>query len=455
MRRSWGDKSPDAVFAGPMLLLNPSAARRRASWRHVVGTAVCIVALGAGMLPAEAANVSGTPGSSWGVFKPCRTSPRDNCAAVYAMTSIGSRLYIGGDFTSLVDPSGRRGPLGYQNLAVLDARNGQPITSFRRHRFDRSVLALAASADHTRIFAGGSFTHLDGSGVGRVVALSAGGGTRLSFRGLANRTVRALRLVYGRLYVGGDFISFNGHRRYRIAAVSPATGAVDRRFIPVTGSANHRSSVRSITAGGSPSRRPRIYLAGHFDTVGGSRHASIGAVDGGTGRVDQTFNPRVDQQAGDGKQAGDQAVAVPAGSGRAQAGVLLAAAGSLNRAYRFDLYGRRVWRLVSNGDVQTVTYRGTSVYLGGHFTCVASCYDSNRANNVRRLHVAAVSYNSIGTARVDRSWSPGLGPRHAPYFYGVWNLRILGGDLWAGGVFRNVDTRGPTYRRPKLAVFRG
>lgn len=402
--------------------------------------------------PAHAGTVSSTPGSSWGVYKACpKKYAKQNCGAIYAIAHVGSRVYIAGNFTSLVDPSGSHAPLAYTNLAALDAGTGRPVTSFRSHTFNRSVLSLATSSDGSRVFAGGSFSTIDGASAAHVVALNASTGSRLSFGSGTNGTVRALLAAYGKLYVGGDFTSVHGSTRYRAAALDPATGSLLSGFAPRPTAADGATQVRSFAAGVAGDGHPRLYVAGHFDTVSGSSHRSIAAVDPSSGRVDNSFNARVEHTLNDPLQAGDEVIAVPAAAGR-PAGVLLAQSGHSNRAYRYNLDGSRVWRWAPDGDVQTVAVSGTTVYFGGHFVCAANCRDDDPSNDVTRIHVAALNY---GNGSIDTSWAPALGPSYAPYFFGVWALRMVGNDLWAGGVFNQVTSHGTTYRRPKVAVFRG
>ncbi len=388
--------------------------------RVLVGT-VALLSLVVGALPASAASVGSSPASSWGVFKAC-SSGGGNCGAVYAMTHVGSTIYLGGDFTHLLNPAtGQK--IAMTNLAAISASSGAPV-SFRPQSFNGPVYALAATT--SRLLVGGAFQttadpHIAAYDLsGAPVSYSAG------FPG----TVRALDASSGTtLYAGGS----GGLRAFDLATGAARTG-FSARFSVGTGGVDVRTV--ALSAG-------RLYVGGHFDTVNGYARRSVAAVDPSSGSTVTAFNATVDAAAGDRLQAGDDLTVT-------STGVLLAQAGHLNRAYRFDLSGRRLWKFAPDGDVQTVALIGSSVYLGGHFTCAANCYDGNRSDDVARMHIAAVDY---ATGQIDAGWHPGLGPAFSPYFYGVWATDVVSGALVAGGVFKTV-TSGTSYSRPKVAIFR-
>jgi hypothetical protein len=131
---------------------------------------------------------------------------------------------------------------------------------------------------------------------------------------------------------------------------------------------------------------------------------------------------------------------------------LVAQAGHTNRAYRFDTTGKRLWSLLPNGDIQTVALSGSTVYFGGHFTCIATASPScSNGGGVTRIHIVAVD---LTTRAIDTTFKPRMDPSSAPYFLGVWTLELTAdGTLWAGGVFKQVTISSKTYSRPKLAAF--
>jgi hypothetical protein len=225
-------------------------------------------------------------------------------------------------------------------------------------------------------------------------------------------------------------------------------------FVPPTiaWSGSNTPDVRTLAFGADASATPSLYVGGHFDTVNGAAHMSVIRVNAATGALDTSFAPSLDVTADDPLQAADQIAWVDS-TQDGTAGIVVAQAGHTNRAYRFDLSGtRRLWYMTPNGDMQTVVLSGTTVYLGGHFTCVAtfpsSCYSTG---GITRIHIAAAD---LTTGAIDTTFKPRMDPSSAPYFYGVWSLEVAAdGTLWAGGVFMQVTVNGTGYPRPKLAAF--
>lgn len=411
--------------------------------------------------PAGAATVGGVPGSTWGVDRPCIVQDKQqNCAEIRATVTVGNTLFIAGDFTRLVEP-GTGKTLDYKNLAAINLDTGAPVTSFPKLGFNGKIFALAAEG--TTLYVGGAFTKVGGVYVKRLAAFDAANGARVtSFTPKANGVVRALTLAYGKLYVGGRFTAVSDVARTGAAAVDPASGQVDETFNPVLADGVNDDGksyveVRTFAAenlGGNPA----LFLGGHFDTVGGVAQRSVARVDPATGGYHGSFAPQgIEGSVTDPLLAGDQLIVVPSSATR-PAGVLLAQSGHSNRVYRWSLAGARKWKLVPDGDPQAIALQGNTLYVGGHFECMKYCRSTDPAKPpVPRMHIGAVEYDGTvkdGQPAVD-SWAPWVGPRYKPYYYGVWTLRLVDGDLWAGGAFRDIRGEdGASYTRPKLAVFR-
>jgi hypothetical protein len=373
-------------------------------------------------------------------------------------------LFLGGSFTKAIDPS-TGASRGYQNLAAVDDRTGKLVGSFAPHTFNGMVYAVAVDIPANLLYVGGNFTTVDGSAVAadHLAAFDITSGARIpSFAAQVDASVRAL--VYdgstNRLYLGGRFTAVQQQQRAHLAAVDPVSGALSADFDPpVLGwtetPASRLTEVRALTVGADASGRPSLYVGGHFDTVDGRPQQSLVRVDLATGALDAGFLPQVDAAADDDLQAVDKILWLDSTSAGGP-GIVVAQAGHLNRAYRFDLAGHRTWYLRPNGDVQTAVLYGNVVYLGGHFRCIAaggggsSCY-SHTGTYANRTHIAAVN---VSTGAILSSFRPQMDPKTKPYYFGVWNLRITsGGRLWAAGVFKAVTYQGRTYNRPKLAAF--
>jgi hypothetical protein len=426
--------------------------------RRVAAVVAAAVAMLGAAAPAFAAPNSTAPSvQNWGVWKTCGSAhPGGNCAQIRATAENSSThiLYAVGDFTDATNTAGTAS-LAYSDLVAIDETTGAVVTSFRAHKFNGRVDTVAVDQATNRVYVGGSFTTIDGSGVHaqHAAAFDATSGNLLSFNARADKAILALLPANGVLYLGGQFTSLGGTPRGMLAAVDPATGAVLPTFAPPTiaWSGSNSPDVRTLVLGADGNGAPMLYVGGHFDTVGGSAHLSVFRADPITGALDTGFAPKLDAPAGDALQAVDGIVWVD-GSAGGSPGIVVAQAGHFNRAYRFDTAGNRIWYLTPDGDMQAVAVSGSSVYFGGHFQCVAtapaSCYPSGA---VTRIHIAAFD---LATGAVDSQFAPKMNPTNAPYYYGVWSLEVTSdGTLWAGGVFTKVWSGGKTYQRPKLAAF--
>ena len=88
-------------------------------------------------------------------------------------------------------------------------------------------LVITASPDGSRVYVGGDFTTVDGIARGHVAAFDTATGALVStFAPSLSGQVRASRPRRPAVYVGGDFLSANGKTRSRLAAFAPANGAM-------------------------------------------------------------------------------------------------------------------------------------------------------------------------------------------------------------------------------------
>ncbi|MEZ5294052.1 MAG: PQQ-binding-like beta-propeller repeat protein [Vicinamibacterales bacterium] len=125
---------------------------------------------------------------------------------------IGRRLFIGGGFSRLSDPTG--------NAVVTDV--------FGRHlpgRFPRVEGPVHhIVADGTGgWFLVGDFTHVDGQPIARFARVTATRTVDPQFRVSADGVIRLVALAHGRVYLAGDFSTVNGAPRGGLAAIDVAT----------------------------------------------------------------------------------------------------------------------------------------------------------------------------------------------------------------------------------------
>lgn len=142
-------------------------------------------------------------------------------------------VYVGGRF-SAVRPSGA--PAGSSEtarsgLAAFSTSTGQLIGSFDV-ALNGEIRALALSADGSRLFLGGTFTTVNGVARNRLASVrTSDGSLDTAFVANANAYVIALAATSDALYVGGDFTTLKNTTQTRMAKVDPATGAVDTGFV--------------------------------------------------------------------------------------------------------------------------------------------------------------------------------------------------------------------------------
>jgi PKD repeat protein len=147
---------------------------------------------------------------------------------VWDQVVVGNMVYVTGEFTS-ARPAGS--PAGSNetartNLLAYNITTGVLNTTWKPTLNGKGAV-IAASTDGTRIFVGGSFTSVSGVTRNRVVALDATTGAVITtWNPGTDARVRSLAVSGSTLYMGGIFTSVAGQARTRLAAVSTTTGAL-------------------------------------------------------------------------------------------------------------------------------------------------------------------------------------------------------------------------------------
>jgi hypothetical protein len=136
---------------------------------------------------------------------------------------VGDVAYVGGSFTTATAPTGGASA-PRANLAAFDARTGALLQTFRA---DTNGTVRSLATDGTRLFVGGSFTSVGGVARSRLAALDPTTGAVITgWNAPANSNVYALAVGGGRLHVAGSFSTLAGESRSRLGAVDAATGAL-------------------------------------------------------------------------------------------------------------------------------------------------------------------------------------------------------------------------------------
>ncbi len=190
---------------------------------------------------------------------------------VFAITQVGDVIYVGGRFTQVApNKSATYSDRAY--LAAFEADSGQFISSFTPV-LNGEVRALASSADGSRLFVGGSFTSVNGEARNAIVSVDpATGATDSGFAVTANvSTVFDIEVDGSRVYLAGDFTALNGvPNASRAARVNASTGAVDASWKP-------RPNARVETIAIPPSG-DRVYLGGKFSSLAGVSADNLASV---------------------------------------------------------------------------------------------------------------------------------------------------------------------------------
>jgi WD40 repeat protein len=189
---------------------------------------------------------------------------------VRAIAHAGDRTFIGGSFTGV-------GGQARNNVAAI-AADGDVDRLFNPGT-DGKVRAVAASKDGSVIFLGGTFSMAGGAPRANLAAVDAVTGEALA-GWQANTTgttpdVNSLAVHGDRLYVGGRFGGIDGSGRKRLVAIDTATGNLVSEFRP-----EPNASVTEVVVSPDGST---VYAGGAFTALGGQARQRAGSVHAATG----------------------------------------------------------------------------------------------------------------------------------------------------------------------------
>lgn len=193
--------------------------------------------------------------------------------AVRSIAVLGDRVYLGGDFSNVNGQARTR-------LAAVGALNGA-LDAGWRPMANNTVRKLEISNDGTRVYAGGAFTTISGLSRPNLLRMNPVTGEPSSWRPNPGRPVIDLALSGTRAYTaeGGQ---------------GGAAGAYDT----ITGVAAWRlfgdGDTQAVTVYGN-----LVYVGGHFDQLGGQSRGKLAAVVPATGALDPQWNPRTDRDVWD------------------------------------------------------------------------------------------------------------------------------------------------------------
>src|SRR4051812_29901853 len=149
-------------------------------------------------------------------------------ASVQGLTVAASKAWAGGRFTSVRPPGAALGTseVAQAYLAAFDQGTGALDSSFAPVLNDQ-VYAVAATADGSRIFVGGDFTTVNGVTRNRIAAFdTATGALVATWKPSVSYRVKTIAVSGNTVYFGGSFGLVNGQDRPRLAAVTADTGTL-------------------------------------------------------------------------------------------------------------------------------------------------------------------------------------------------------------------------------------
>lgn len=341
-----------------------------------------------------------TPAQTWGAN-----------GRVLAVLPLGDKVYIGGDFTAVIDRSGASHPAS--RLAVFTPATGTFDLGWSAGA-NGSVRTIAAASG--QLYIGGSFTSVNGVGRKKLAKLNAvSGALDSSWAPVVNRPPDGLALAGGSVYVSGPFTEAGSQGtalapRPYVAKFSAGTGALDSSWAP---SPNNRVRVVRASADGSA-----VFIGGNFTAVNGSWDArSLAKVSTATGSLVTGFVPGATNLSYK-SPVFDIAVG---GSGRIFVGVAGqgGACASVN-----DATGAVQWSKHTNGNLQAVSVSGPTVYCGGHFNG-AGAFDGQTRHKLASVDV---------TTGTTLPFAPVVNSA-----LGVWSIGTDPGHLFIGGDFTRIS----------------
>lgn len=191
-------------------------------------------------------------------------------------TDTGSRVFIGGDFTTVNGQARNR-------LAAFDTATGKLVPDFRPS-VDWRVKSITSKGNV--VYFGGSFNKVNGAARTRMAAVAAHNGQLLTWWPTADWDVHAMEVTDDgtRVVIGGGFAKVNSQARWALASVAPYPGRGAMQPFAASGAIPQPtetcvSRVKDVESSGN-----RLYIAAAGDG-GGCFDGTVAAEVGGLGKV--------------------------------------------------------------------------------------------------------------------------------------------------------------------------
>lgn len=330
-------------------------------------------------------------GDGWAVAKPMWVT--DN--TVRSAEKVGSKLYIGGDFTTI-------GPAS-ANGVTLSASTGRVPSNFQYWNRPDGLVQAVIPDGAGGWFIGGNFLNVGSVARTRLAHINADGSLDTSWVASANGAIYALELSGGTLYVSGNFTQVNSTGRFYIAAVSATTGSL-LGFNPAA-----NAQVTGLQISGTT-----LFAGGSFSNIGGQTRAGLAAIDTTTGNA-TSWNPSC---TGCTAPIAFKLIGSTLYVGGSMASVTV---GGASRKHAFGLDTTTAvatsWDPQPSSIIQSFATDGTYLYIAGSFTSISG---SSR-NRIAKYALGPMTL---------QSWYPTGGANNS-----INAIAVLGSTLYATGSF--------------------
>ncbi len=301
----------------------------------------------------------------------------------------GDAVYVGGSFSMV----GKFVP-----IAGIFHESDAEIVSIDGVIPDGAVL-VSVPDGNGGWYVGGDFTTYSGLNRSRLAQIDSTGQVT-DWNPGADGTVRAIAVSGNTVYVGGEFTQAGGEVRIRLAAINAITGTAN------FWNPNANNSVYSLAVAGNT-----VFIGGDFTNVAGASRSRLAAVRSDNGALipwNTSANGRVNALVvHDNVVYAGGAFTTAAGSNRSRIVAINASSGEV-----------LPWNPGANGDIETLAIGNNAIFVGGHFTSIAG-------TSRNRLAVLDINTSAV------LGWNPNMDNF-------VRTLLVRDEVVYAGGDFGSV-----------------
>ena len=146
---------------------------------------------------------------------------------VWTQAIVGNTVYVGGSFTTArpAGSSANQNNVARSNFLAYDLTTGQLRADINLPA-NQQVRVIKASTDGSRIYVGGDFTSFGGQTRNRLAVVNTATNTLVAGFPGVDYHVHDIDLAGNTLYLGGNFGAVGGQTRGRLAALNATTGAL-------------------------------------------------------------------------------------------------------------------------------------------------------------------------------------------------------------------------------------